>query len=123
MKTSTQKCLSIEEVKELFQLFFQSGLSLAAFARQQKIPYSRLIYYKRRLLNASPLPPQTHPLKSSSYLDSQNSPQFLQIFPTSTLPQEHTPFFLKAGPFQLSIPEQFSADAFSNILEVLKQHV
>ena len=122
MKHPKRKNLSIEDTFKLFELFFQSGLSLAAFARQQHLPYSRLCHYKRRLLKAQLLDPQTHSLVSSQPLSISHSPSFLQILPRSSQ-QTDSPFLLQAGSFQLSIPERFSPTSLSSLLEVLKHHV
>ena len=124
MKNPKRKTLPIEDVFQLFQTFSDSNLSLAEFARQEEIPYSRLIHYRRRLIAAKLLHPLTNALLPQN-LPNPTPSSFLQILPLSQSPKnselEH--FILKSSSFQLLIPNHFQKDTLSNILEVLKLHV
>lgn len=108
-----QKRLSLEQMTKLFERFHDSGLSLAAFARQENIPYPTLINYKKRLNQAGfpsvsfPHPPK-HPI-----------PNFLQLLPPTPTP----PLILRCGHFEVQLQEGFNPNLLGQVLEVLKQHV
>lgn len=107
-----RKRLSMQEVSELYARFESTGLSLAEFARQEEIPYCRLIHYKRRLSQADLLP-------SPSTSNSQN---FLQLFPSPAPSKASQKLLLRCAPFELEIAEGFNPTLLSSVLEVLKHY-
>ena len=105
--------LSLQEISELYARFQSSGLNLAEFARQEDIPYSRLIHYKRRLFQAELLPSPS----------TSNSQGFLQLFPSSSSKSKSVQnLLLRCSSFELEIAECFNPTLLSSVLEVLKHH-
>jgi hypothetical protein len=123
---SKQKRLSIEEVAGIYQRFEDSGLSLAAFSRQEKIPYSQLNYYKRRLFKEGLLLHEPPSLLHSRFQKNNSSsalPPFVQLVPDkpkNSLQQELT---LKWGSFQIALKSGFEPQLLSDILAVVKHYV
>lgn len=103
-----RKRLSIQEVYELYTRFESTGLSLAEFARQEDIPYTRLIHYKRRLSQADIL------------LSTSKSQHFLQLFPSPSSSQPSNKLLLRCSSVEIEIREGFNPRLLSQVLEVLK---
>ncbi len=104
------KRLSLKEISELYARFEATGLSLAEFARQEDIPYMRLIHYKRRLFQAELLP------------STSNTQAFLQVFSSPAQEKPSEKLLLRCASFELEILEGFNPRLLSSVLEVLKSH-
>ena len=110
------KSLSLQEISALFARKEAFWLSLAAFARQEHIPYTRLNYLKRRLLKAS----------TTASQETSPSPvqPFLQLFPSPSIKQGSSQTLtLSCSSFVLQIPQHTDLRFLTQVLEVLKSHV
>ena len=110
------KSLSLQEISALFARKEASGLSLAAFARQEHIPYTRLNYLKRRLLKAS--------TPTSQETSSSPVQPFLQLFPSPSIKQGSSQTLtLSYGSFILHILQHTDLRFLTQVLEMPLAHV
>ena len=125
MKKKKREIASLEEIASLFQNFLDSALSMAEFARQQNIHYSTFCNYKRRLVLANLLAPQTLTLFSPQNQDLSPPQNFYQLLPqphiSSSITKSSLP--LEYGPFKLSLSSDTDLQFLNHLLEVLRAHV
>lgn len=108
-----QKRFSLEQIQSLFERFHNSDLSLAAFARQEHIPYSTIQYYKKKLTLATSLS------ESFPHPPEHHLPNFFQLLPPTPTPS----LLLRCGDFEVQLMDGFNPNLLGQVLEVLKHHV
>lgn len=106
------KRASLQDISALFEDLKKSGLTLRAFSLKQQIPYSRILYYKKRLARADF--PALKAVKARA--------DFIQILPTTEAKRYSQTLTLRCGAFEVDFREDSNVALFGRLLEVIKYH-